>query len=90
MSQSIAPGKWNPVKRIKAKFLAPFVGFAFVLIGAWLGNVLIINTLRAGKDPTLWGAMIVLVPFALGAAAIFPNIVVPIIYRVIDAADRDK
>ena len=90
MSQKIAPGKWDADKRSKAKWLAPFFGFALMVVGAALFYVLIVNAYQAGRDPSWVFGLVAMVPMVLGLAAVFPNVVVPLIYRALDAADKDK
>ena len=90
MSQKIAPGRWDPATRVKAKFLGPFVGFSMIAAGAWLANVLIVKALEAGQPISLVGAALPLAFCGLGAAALFPNVVVPLLYRVIDKVGKDS
>jgi len=97
MSQVIAPGKWHPVKRKAAKFLAPFVGFLMICFGLLTGYQLLVRLVGVVENGgevslpmlVLFGALTV-VPTALGAAALFPNVVVPLLYRIIDKAGRDS
>lgn len=89
MSQYIAPGKWDPMKRQYAKGLGIVIGAGLIGIGGWLGNVLIVRTLEAGRDVTMWSVMIPLVPIVLGGVAVFPNVVLPLAYRIIDRVGKD-
>jgi len=90
MSQLIAPGKWHPQKRLKAKLLGPFVGFGMIAVGAWLAYTLIVSAVEAGRDINMVAAAIPLAFMGLGAAALCPNVVVPVLYRLIDKWGKDS
>ena len=90
MSQLISPGKWDAKKRVKAKYWAPFVGFAMICFSAFLFYVLIVKAYDAGKDPSWVFGLVAMVPAALGAAAIFPNVVVPLIHEAIKKWGTDS
>lgn len=90
MSQKIAPGKWDAAKRKLAKNWSVLVGVVMLAVGAWLGNVLIVNSLQAGNQVNVWGAAIPLVFLVGGVIATFPDVVTPIVYRVIDRLGKSK
>lgn len=86
----IAPGKWDAAKRIKAKAVAPFVGFALMCFGAFLFYVLIVKAYDAGKEPSWVFGLVAMVPVVLGTAAVFPNVVVPLLYKAIEKWGKDS
>lgn len=89
MNRLIAPGNWTPESRKKAKWLSAPVGMVFVAGGFWLGNVLILKSFESNQAINFWAVVIPLVPIAIGASVLFPNIITPIIYRLIEKFGQD-
>lgn len=84
--RNIAPGKWHPLDRRIARVLSQLVGVFMLWIAYRFGMPLI----NSERELGLWAALLVLVPFALGAASLFPNVLMPLFVRVIDKALKDK
>ena len=85
----IAPGKWNPIDRQVAR-LGGFVAGLGLLWVAYKFGVPLIDAVKDGRDITVWSALLVLVPLAVGSAAVFPNVIPPLIVRAIDKFLTDK
>lgn len=86
MSKKIAPGRWDPILRMAAKSWTKVVGVALIAVGMAVGLMLTkIVLLDTDREIGMWSVVLVavpsMVPFALGAMAVFPNVVTPIVYR---------
>ena len=89
MSRLIAPGKWDPIDRQVARLAGTVAGLGLLWV-AYKFGVPLVEGVKAGKDITLWSALLVLVPLALGSAAVFPNVIPPLIVRAIEKIGRDS
>ena len=85
----IAPGKWNPLDRMFARYTSWLVG-VFLLVVAYKFGVPLIDALKEGREFSVWWALVPLVPLALGCAALVPNVFMPLMIRVIDKFLTDK
>lgn len=79
----LAPGKWNPLDRMLARYTGWLVG-AFCLVASYKLGVPLIDALKDGQDISIWWGVVVLVPFAIGCGALIPNVTMPLMIRVID------
>ena len=88
MSQIIAPGKWDPITRRLAKALAMLAGLGLMYLGGTL-SMSVVAVLKDGRDPSLLSVVLALVPLGIGAVAVFPNVLTPLIVKAIDKWGKD-
>lgn len=93
MSKKIAPGKWDPWLRMAAKHRSTVIGSLMIAFGLVAGLRLAPSVLEGGDVTTfelvLVGVVAVL-PTAIGALAVFPDVLTPIVYRALDEIDRKR
>jgi hypothetical protein len=88
MSRFIAPGEWEPIKRQIAKTSSFVVGVLLIMWGVGIVRDLV-AALQMGSDISMTAAALGLAPVILGSLAVFPNVVTPIAYRLIDKFMKD-
>ena len=87
--RNIAPGQWDGEKRQLAKAWALVVGGVLIVGGLRVADG-IVRSLESGGTVGMWSVVLAGVPLVIGSLAVFPNVLTPILYRLIDKFLKDS